>query len=123
MPDVETLLELEHAVWRALVDGDPDADERCLSDDFVGVYPNGYADRSDHVSQLVDGPTVDEYELRDARVVAVTDHAALLVYRAVYRRPGRKVREEMYVSSLWCRRAGRWVNTFSQDTPVGAAVV
>jgi hypothetical protein len=25
--------------------------------------------------------------------------------------------QSMYVSSLWCRRDGAWLNVFSQDTP------
>lgn len=123
MADLDTLLALEHAVWRALADGAPDVDEQLLSDDFLGVYPTGYAGRSDHVGQLRDGPTVAEYDLSDARMVAISDDAALLVYRAAYRRPGRTDREEMYVSSLWCRREDGWLNTFSQDTPVGGEVV
>lgn len=123
MADLEELLDLEHAVWRALVDGEPDADELLLTDDFLGVYPTGFASRADHVAQLVDGPTVDEYELSEARIVHIADDAALLVYRATYRRPDRSDREEMYVSSLWCRRNGEWVNRFSQDTPLGDAVV
>ena len=123
VPDLETLLDLEHAVWRALVDGDPDADERLLSEDFLGVYPTGYAGRADHVSQLAAGPTVADYGLHDARLVAVTDDAAMLVYRVTYRRAGRADGEEMYVSSLWCRRGDTWVNSFSQDTPVGGPVV
>ena len=123
MPDVDTLLELEHTVWRALVAGDPTADERCLASDFLGVYPTGYVARSDHTGQLTDGATVAEYELHDVRVVVISGEAALLVYRAVYRRPDRSDPEQMYVSSLWCRRDGIWLNTFSQDTPVGDAVV
>lgn len=118
-----TLLELEHGVWRALVTGDADADRQALSDDFVGVYPTGLAGRADHAAQLAAGPTVAEYELTDARVVPVSDDAALLVYLATYRRPDRNDHERMYVSSLWCRRGERWVNTFSQDTPVGPPVV
>lgn len=123
MPGLDLLLELEHAVWRALLDGAPDDDQRLLSADFLGVYPTGYADRSDHVGQLAGGPTVAEYALSDARLVEVSDGAAILVYRASYRRPERSDREEMYVSSLWCRRDDGWVNTFSQDTPVGRSVV
>ena len=123
MADIDTLLALEHAVWRALVDGAADTDEQLLSDDFLGVYPTGYAGRSEHVGQLVNGPTVADYELDDARLVVISDDAAILVYLASYRRPGRADREEMYVSSLWCRRGHGWVNTFSQDTPLGAAVV
>lgn len=123
MTDLATLLELEHGVWRALVDGDADADRRALSADFLGVYPTGFAGRAEHVGQLADGATVAEYELTDAQVVPVCDDAALLVYRAAYRRSGGDDRELMYVSSLWCRRADGWVNTFSQDTPVGRPVV
>ena len=123
MVDIDTLLAFEHAVWRALLEGDLDADEQLLSDGFLGVYPTGYAGRSEHVGQLANGPTVVEYELDGARLVAISDDAALLVYRASYRRPGRTDREEMYVSSLWCRQERGWVNTFSQDTPVGAPVV
>ena len=122
MLDLDRLLELEHTVWRALVDGAPEADERLLAEDFLGVYPTGFAGRGDHVAQLADGPTVASYELRDARMVSVGDDAALLVYHASYRRPGRSQLEEMYVSSLWCRRGDAWVNTFSQDTPVGGPV-
>ena len=110
-------------MWRALVDGAADTDEQLLSDDFLGVYPTGYAGRSEHVGQLVNGPTVADYELGDARLVVISDDAAILVYLASYRRPGRADREEMYVSSLWCRRDDAWVNTFSQDTPVGRSVV
>jgi hypothetical protein len=55
-------------------------------------------------------------------MVELSDDHVLLSYRAEYQRlvggvaqPG----ESMYVSSLWSRRAGRWVNVFSQDTAAG----
>lgn len=32
----------------------------------------------------------------------------------------RETWEAMYISSLWCDRGDRWLNTFSQDTPVDA---
>lgn len=116
---VEELLERERAVWQALVDGDPQADEDLLTEDFLGVHPSGFADRADHVGQLADGPTVASYELSEARVIEVSPTAALLSYRAEYRRPTGEAVEVMYISSLWCQRNGRWVNVFSQDTPAG----
>jgi hypothetical protein len=115
--DLAALVRLETAVWAALVDGDAAADAELLADDFVGVYPTGIEPRAGHVDQLTTGPTVQTYELHDARMTAVADDAALLIYRAVYVRVGADASESMYVSSLWCRRDGRWVNTFSQDTP------
>jgi hypothetical protein len=123
--DLATLLELETAVWQALVDGDAEADGRLLADDFVGLYPTGFAGRGDHIAQLVAGPTVRTFELSQARMVAVSETAMLLLYLAVYERTGEGTREEsMYVSSLWCRRDGAWLNVFCQDTPAtGIAVV
>ena len=124
--DVDELVRLETLVWQALADGDPGADARMLSEDFIGVYPSGFSDRDEHARQLIDGPTVERFELHDARTLVVSDSAVLLAYRAVFRRPS-AIREStaesteasMYISSLWCRRGDRWVNVFSQDTPVG----
>jgi len=114
--DIAGIAALEAEVWDALVSGDAAADERMLSDDFVGVYSTGFAGRSDHVEQLADGPTVAEYRVSDERLVVISPGAALYAYRADYRRPGAAEWETMFVSSLWCRRDGGWVNTFSQDT-------
>jgi hypothetical protein len=120
VPEIEEFIRFETEVWRALADGDADADARLLSDDFLGVYPSGFSDRTEHAGQLVDGPTIAAFELSDARTLVLSDEAVMLSYRAVYRRPpstGASLLDTMYVSSLWCLRGGRWVNVFSQDTP------
>lgn len=123
--DIGALLELETAVWQALVDGDAEADARLLAADFVGLYPTGFSGRADHVAQLSAGPTARSFELSEARMLVVSDSALLLLYRAVYERSGEGApQESMYVSSLWCHRDGQWLNVFSQDTPdTGIAVV
>lgn len=118
--DVDDLLKLERRVWDALVEGDGEADAELLAKDFVGVYPTGFADRSDHVAQLNDGPSVSSYVLSEPRTFRVSDRAVMLSYRADFHRVsevGDGPPEVMYVSSLWCQRGDGWVNTFSQDTP------
>jgi hypothetical protein len=116
--DIDSLLGLETAVWQALVDGDAAADAALLADDFVGVYPTGFAGPGDHAAQLSAGPTVRRFQLSEARMITVSESAALLMYRAEYVRTGDGAApESMYVSSLWCERDGRWLNVFSQDTP------
>src|SRR5262245_28515 len=82
----DDFIRLETEVWHALVNGDAEADARLLAEDFLGVYPTGFADRSDHVGQLAGGPTVDEFTHSEARLVVVSDTAVLLAYRADYRR-------------------------------------
>ena len=118
--DLDTFIELETQVWEALRRGDAEADAQLLADDFLGVYPSGFAGRSDHAGQLANGPTVADFELHDPRLMVVADDAVMLAYRADWHRLSRGRRgtqESMYVSSLWSRRSGRWVNVFSQDSP------
>lgn len=120
MIELDQLLALETNIWKALRSGDPQADKAHLADDFLGVYPSGLADRSDHVDQLANGPTIASFEIVDPRMIAISADHALLVYRADYRRPeSEDMLESMFVSSLWSRRDGQWTNAFSQDTPVG----
>ena len=107
----------ERAVWDALVRGDAAADERLLAPDFLGLYPTGFAGREDHVAPLYGGPTVARFELSDVRTVELAEGVVLVAYRAAFVRAGGADEEAMWVSSIWSRRDGRWVNVFSQDTP------
>ncbi len=112
------LIQLERKVWDALVDGDAEADTELLAEEFIGIYPTGFANRSDHVAQLIGGPSVSAYTFSDSRKLDVSDRAFMLSYRAEFQRPsGEGESEVMYVSSLWIREDDNWVNVFSQDTP------
>src|SRR5690349_11578725 len=97
---IDFFVDLERQVWDALARGDASADRDLLGSDFVGVYPSGFADRTDHAGELVDGPTVAAYVIADARVIQVNESAVLLCYRADYRRVRAGVpsdEETMYV--------------------------
>jgi hypothetical protein len=115
--DIEQFIRLESEVWEALANGDGETDGRLLSDDFLGVYTVGFADRAAHVAQLADGPTVSEFSLGEARLMVLADDMVLLAYRAQFTRPGEDAAEAVLISSIWREREGRWVNIFSQDTP------
>jgi hypothetical protein len=114
---LEELSACERRVWDALVTGDASADRALLDEGFLGVYPDGFAGREAHVRQLAAGPTVSHYALSDMRVLPLGEDHALLAYRARYVRASGGGEEEMYVSSVWRRVPGGWVNLFSQDTP------
>lgn len=114
---LEQLAACEERVWDALVRGDRAADAAALDEDFLGVYATGFAGRDEHAGQLAAGPTVESYTLSDLRLLHLGPDHVLLAYRATYGRPGRSASDAMYVSSVWRRREGGWVNVFSQDTP------
>jgi hypothetical protein len=114
---LEELRFCELKVWDALVCGDRQADEAALDDGFLGVYPDGFAGKGDHVQQLAGGPTVKSYQLSKLRVMSLGGDHAVLSYRAEFLRQGRAEPEAMYVSSIWRRAEQGWINVFSQDTP------
>ncbi len=117
-PSLADILKLETQVWAALVNGDASADRALLSADFLGVYPSGFANRDDHVGQFADAPTMAEFKLSQEKLRILTSDVVLLSYRADYLRPDATEWDAMLISSLWERRHGVWVNSFSQDTPV-----
>lgn len=114
---LEELLSCETRVWDALVIGDRQADAAALDDSFLGVYPDGFAAKADHVQQLAQGPTVKSYKLSRQRAVALGEDYAVLCYRAEFVRQDSADAEAMYVSSIWRRSEEGWINVFSQDTP------
>ncbi len=114
---LDEILACEIRVWDALVSGDAAADGTALADDFLGVYPDGFAGKDSHTGQLTDGATVARFALSEPRVMPLGPGHVLLAYHARYVRIGRDEPEEMYVSSIWRRDDGGWVNVFSQDTP------
>ena len=118
-PRVAEILKLENSVWDALISGDAQADADLLDDAFLGVYETGYSDKSGHVAQLGDGPTVIRYSISDVCFLVPSDNLAILCYRADYVRVGATEPEAMYVSSIWQRTGHVWRNIFSQDTAVG----
>ncbi|SEW05340.1 protein of unknown function [Cognatiyoonia koreensis] len=112
-----TILAHERKVWDALVAGEMAADADALSADFLGVYPDGFAGKADHVGQLKDGPTVAEYEITAPQIRPLGPDTVLLAYHATFRRPSETQMKAMYVSSIWQAQGATRVNIFSQDTP------
>jgi len=115
----DTLLACETRVWDALVTGDSAADSAALAEGFLGVYPDGFSGKADHVAQLAAGPSVRQYSLSDLRIIPLGPEHAAIVYCADYVGLGRDETSRMYVTSIWRAEGGRWINILSQDTPAG----
>jgi len=114
---LKEMIACETGVWNALVAGDQQADNAALADDFIGIYPDGFAQKDDHLGQLAHGPTVISFALSNCRVRALGKDHALFMYRADFLRAGQADPQVMYVSSIWQRTPENWTNIFSQDTP------
>jgi hypothetical protein len=116
-PLLAEILELEEKVWAALIAGDPAADGRMLTGDFLGVYTSGFSDKSGHTAELEGGPSMAGCRLSAAQLRVISADAVLLSYRADYLAAGKDCWDAMYISSLWEKTPEGWLNSFSQDTP------
>jgi hypothetical protein len=99
------------------------ADHALLSEDFLGVYPDGFAGRAAHSGQLAgraDGCVLPDRGGASAPLGPTTSF--MPIARAIVR-PGAETPEDMLVTSIWERREGGWVNIFSQDTPLTGEAV
>ena len=115
----QVILERERAVWEAIKRKDRQADAALLADDFVGLYDTGFGTKAEHVAQMGHQFTLSAFTLSNVRVKAIDDNSALLMYKATCTATGTwkdDCAKPMYVSLLWVRRSGRWLNVFSQDT-------
>jgi hypothetical protein len=124
LPDIGFFIALERGVWQALVDGDGHADAKLLDAQFLGVYSSGFASREDHAAQLAHGPTVASFSIHEARLLTLAPEVVMLSYRASFSRPSGTNADRvhtMFISSIWRRRDGDWLNVFSQDTLAGGA--
>ena len=113
----DEILAYERRVWDALVRGDSAADTALLHAEFIGVYPDGFADRDGHLEQLENGSTITSYSLTDVTIKVLGPDYALICYRAKFQWTSRDTSEQMFVSSVWRRDGASWINIFSQDTP------
>lgn len=116
--NINLFLELESKVWEALVSGDQQTDESLLADDFLGVYSSGTAGKAEHAAQLINGPTIAEYSLSEARLMVLAQGVVLLTYLAHFSRnkSNGSDPEAMYITSIWHQTQAGWLNIFSQDT-------
>jgi hypothetical protein len=85
-PTVQQFVILESQVWDAFVAGDSEADARVLADNFIGVYSTGFSNRAEHCAPLRDGPIAQRYEIRDPRILVLSDSLVMLMYLAVWER-------------------------------------
>ena len=88
--EIDDLLELEHAGWRALCDGTAaDHYGGVMSVDAVMVLANGMVlDRDEVVASLADAPAWDTYEIDDVRHLELGPGVVALMYTGTGHRGG-----------------------------------
>jgi uncharacterized protein (TIGR02246 family) len=119
--DEAAVRDLEARSWVAWQNHDAAFFEQFLSDDHVEIHGDGVVGKA-AVVEGVRSPfcKVQSYTLGALAVTAVSPDAMLVTYRAEQDTTCGKARvpSPVWASSVYARRAGRWVNVLYQHTPV-----
>lgn len=116
----EELLELERRTWAALTSEHDAAQfyDRVLSHDMVLVLPGMVLDRAEAMESWLGSVPWRDFEIEDARSMALGRGAALLTYRATARRAKDAASYRALCTSVYRMVDGRWWLVFQQQTPL-----
>jgi hypothetical protein len=115
----ETLVKLEKQSWEAWKNHDGKFFQNFLSDDHVEVGFGGPTNKADVVSGVA-GPicNVKSYAVDKFELTVLDKNTALLTYHESQDTTcnGQPVPSPAWVSSLYMKRGGRWLNVLYQQT-------
>jgi Domain of unknown function (DUF4440) len=118
--DDATIRELETKSWVAWKGHDATFFQQFLSEDHVEIHSYGIVGKA-AVVEGVRSPAcvVQTYTLGPFSLTAVTQDSVLVTYRAEQNTScgEQKVPSPVWATSLYAKRAGRWVNVMYQHTP------
>jgi hypothetical protein len=115
----ETLVNLEKQSWEAWKNHDGKFFQGFLSDDHVEVGFGGPTNKATVVSGVAGaGCTVKSYTVDNFEFTALDTNTALLTYHAAQDTTcgGTAVPSPVWVTSLYMKRGGRWLNVLYQQT-------
>ena len=119
---LDELLDLEHQGWKSLCNSTgADFYGQIMTEDGVMVLAHGQIfDRQAVIDSLNEAPPWRTYDIDDARLIALTDDHAILVYTGRgYRAEGEPPFDAL-MSSVYTRHNGTWRLALYQQTPVPA---
>lgn len=116
----ETLITMERQLWEAWKNKDASTYQRLLSEDSIGVGVSGMSNRADIIRVASRNDCeVRSYSLENFQVVMLDTNTAILSYRGIQDATcgGSEIPTQVWASTVFVRRGGRWQVAFHQETP------
>ena len=121
-PFDSTIVALERRAWEAIKRQDAAAFFAVAGPEFLYVRPAGIQrlTRAGTPDSALAGCNTRSYAIDSATVSRVGEGGAVLTYRLTLDQTCRGQLEPspVYVTAVWARRNGRWVNVTHTETPV-----
>lgn len=114
----QLLLKQENSVSDAEKGKDLDFFKSITTDDFLEVAPDAKVYTKDEMMEGLNVVDLQNYLIYDAKVIPLSDHAAVVTYDAVVQMIIGDERAPRYqhISSVWVNQDGKWRLKFQQAT-------
>jgi hypothetical protein len=121
-PLVDELMRVETQLWESWKNGKPEVFDEIMTDDAVFFGQYGVASKSDILTEQresVGQCKIESYALTNARTIRIDDNSAILLYEAEQHAScgGAPVKPLMHGSSVYVKRASKWMNVFRSEVP------
>jgi hypothetical protein len=115
-----TLIAMEKASWVAWQKHDTKFYQGFLSDDHVEVGFGGPDNKANVIKGVESGCTVKSYDTKGYKVTQLGPETALITYWATQDTlcGGQPVPTPVWVSSLYVKRKGKWLNAVYQQSAI-----
>ena len=118
---IETVIRLEHRVWRVAQQRRAKEFEKLVPPDAVMIFQSGITLQPQYLATMNER-TISRYEIRSMRGFMPNATTVILYYEA--RRHGEQggkafPSSPMIESTTWIKRGKRWVAILNQETPIG----
>lgn len=102
----------------SLKGGNLEAFGNLFADDAVFIDPHGFAGKAEVLKHTAAFRIVD-YSMDDVKVISLGPKSGLIAYQLNEKATshGKEFSTRAYASAIWTEHGGRWICTFTQETP------
>jgi len=113
----QAVMQLERKTWELAKSKNKTAAASLMADDFVDVGESGVVTRS-KVLDTFGQATINSFALDQLQAVALAPTVVVVTYKATATgsAQGRPLPSPVFVSSVWVKRNGQWLNVLYHDT-------
>lgn len=113
----QAVMQLERKTWELTKSKDKTAAASLMADDFVDVGESGVVNRS-KVLETFGQATINSFSLGQMQAVALAPTVVVVTYKATAQgsAQGHPLPSPVFVSSVWVKRNGNWLNVLYHDT-------
>jgi hypothetical protein len=116
-PTRDDVVGLENKTWQLWQQHDKPGFASLMDSDFVAVDTHGIASKAENIADI-DNLNKEAYDLSNFRVHRIGPDTMFLTYHArlkgTYK--GKRIDGTYYVSSVWAKRQGKWLNVLYHET-------